>query len=89
MKSIWSIYDRALEIIDYMDRKYVKILEEIVIEEAEILSKKELTDVDRLRLIGIWAMKDVIAEELGLRESMSLSEYGELYSVTREVLVNA
>lgn len=68
MSSIWKIYDRALEIIEYIDKMYVNILEEIVIEEAEILSKNELTDIDKLRLYGLWIMKELIAVELGVKE---------------------
>ncbi len=90
MDNLWKIYDRALEIIEYMDKKYVEVLEEIVLEEAEIVSKKELSDVDKLRLLGLWVMKEIIAEELGLRrKTRREAEAEETYSVVEEVVVNA
>ena len=90
MDNLWKIYDRALEIIEYMDKKYVEVLEEIVLEEAEIVSKKELSDVDKLRLLGLWVMKEIIAEELGLRgKTRREAEAKETYSVVEEVVVNA
>ena len=58
--------DRVFEIIDYTNYKYLQILEEVVVSEAEILSKSELSEVDKLKLICLRAMKEIIAEELGL-----------------------
>jgi len=60
------LIDRVFEIIDYTNYKYLQILEEVVVSEAEILSKSELSEVDKLKLICLRAMKEIIAEELGL-----------------------
>jgi len=60
------LIDRVFEIIDYTNYKYLQILEEVVVREAEILSKGELSEVDKLKLICLRAMKEIIAEELGL-----------------------
>jgi len=81
LKNPWSIFDRALEIVDYMNNKYVRILEEVVEREAEILAKKELDEVDKLRLIGLNLMKEIIAEELGLQKSeLKHVEIPEIYT---------
>jgi len=61
-----QIYDRAEEILYFIEAKYVSILEELMVEEAEIRAKKELTEIDRIKLIGIEAMKKYIADQLGI-----------------------
>jgi len=66
MINLYRVFDRALEIIEYIDMKYVNFLEEIIIEEAEILSKNSIDEVDRVKLIGLWMLKDYIVRELGL-----------------------
>ena len=78
-----KIYDRFLEILDYMDRRYVDILEEIVNEEAEILSKNELSEVDELRLIGLRIMKELIVSEL--RSSSMYREESLLEDIEKRV----
>jgi len=81
LKNPWSIFDRTLEIVDYMNNKYVRILEEVVEREAEILAKKELDEVDKLRLIGLNLMKEIIAEELGLQKpELKHVEIPEIYT---------
>jgi len=66
MIDLYKVFDRALEIIEYIDKKYVNALEEVVIKEAEILSKNSVDDVDRVKLIGLWLLKEYIVKELGL-----------------------
>jgi len=66
MTNLYRVFDRALEIIEYIDRKYVSVLEEVITEEAEILSKNSIDDVDRVKLLGLWLLKEYIARELGL-----------------------
>ncbi len=66
-RDLYKVYDRFLEIIDYMDRKYINMLEELVIEEAEILSKKNRSETDLVKLWGINYMKNIIAGELCIR----------------------
>ncbi len=61
-----QVYDRAEEIIYFIEAKYVSILEELRAEEAEIRAKKELTEIDRIKLLGIEAMKKHIADQLGI-----------------------
>ncbi len=81
------VFNRFLQILDYIDRKYVELLEEIVIEEAEIMSKDRLNDVDEIRLIGLRAMKRIIIEELGLTRESSVEE--EFFEEIRENLREA
>jgi hypothetical protein len=59
-------FDRAVELSNFMEYKYVLMLEDIIAEEAEIIAKPEKTNEDLIRLIGLKAMKKHIAEELGL-----------------------
>jgi len=66
LENMWGLIDRVFEIIDYTNYKYLQILEEVVVREAEILSKDELSEVDKLKLMCLRAMKEIIAEELGL-----------------------
>jgi len=63
---LFKIYDRFLEVISLMDKKYVMLLEEIVFKEAEIMSKDKLSRGDELRLWGYRYIKNLIAKELGL-----------------------
>ena len=81
------VFNRFLQILDYIDRKYVELLEEIVIEEAEIMSKDRLNDVDEIRLIGLRAMKRIIIEELGMTRESSVEE--EFFEEIRENLREA
>ncbi len=61
-----AVSSRALQVMKYIENKYVELLEEVLAEEAEIRGKAELTPIDELRLIGIEAVKKIIADELGL-----------------------
>jgi hypothetical protein len=81
---VWEIIGRAMEVVDYMDRKYVRILEDIVLEEAEILEKEALDDIDRLKLIGLSAMKRIVLEELGVYRGETSVEGG--VEVTRNIV---
>ncbi len=66
MASEEAISKRAFHVLRFIENKYVSILEEILAEEAEIKSRAERTPIDEIRLIGIEAMKKIIADELGL-----------------------
>lgn len=61
-----QVYGRAEEILYFIEAKYVSILEGLRVEEAEIRSKKELTEIDRIKLIGIEVMRKYIADQLGV-----------------------
>ncbi len=49
-----------------IEHRYIDTLEDILVREAELLSKDELTMEEEIELIGIRAMKRIIAEELGV-----------------------
>ncbi|ABN70587.1 hypothetical protein Smar_1498 [Staphylothermus marinus F1] len=61
-----EIYDRSIELAGFIEHKYLLMLEDIVAQEAEILSKPVKTQKDLLLLIGFKAIKKHIAEELGI-----------------------
>jgi len=83
-KSLFKIFDRFLEVYDYMNRKYIELLEEAVLKEAEILSKQVISEVDIVKLWGYNAMKKIIAEELGLTYNVDYEE--DLVSGEEEVV---
>ncbi len=61
-----QVYNRAVELAGFIEFKYLSILEDILIEEAQISSKPVKTTEDLLRLVGLKAMKKHILEELGV-----------------------
>jgi chemotaxis regulatin CheY-phosphate phosphatase CheZ len=60
------VSNRAMDLLRFIENKYVSILEDVIAEEAEIKAKKERTVIDEIRLLGLEAIKKHIAEELGL-----------------------
>ncbi len=85
---------RALQILRFIEYKYVSILEEVLAEEAEILSKPNKTIIDEIKLIGLRAIKKHIADELGIpylpQESSEEESILELTSsISNEVEVEA
>jgi len=87
---LFKIYDRFLEVISLMDRKYVMMLEEIVFREAEIMSKDKLSRGDELRLWGYRYIKNLIAKELGLAyEHVENIELEKPVETREEAIVNA
>ncbi len=52
-----------------MERKYLEMLEELRAREEELLSKKELSLLETIELIGVRASIKVIAEELGIPDT--------------------
>lgn len=61
-----QVYNRAVELTGFIEFKYLSILEDILVEEAQINSKPVKTTEDLLRLVGLKAMKKHILEELGV-----------------------
>ncbi|MEZ0393756.1 MAG: hypothetical protein ABWK00_01735 [Desulfurococcaceae archaeon] len=61
-----ALFRRAEELLESMDMKYLRILEDLVIEEQEILSRSSRGPEDELALAGIKAKKWIIAKELGV-----------------------
>jgi len=87
---LFKIYDRFLEIISLMDKKYVMMLEEIVFKEAETMSKDKLSRGDELRLWGYRYIKNLIAKELGLmNESVETSILEKPFEAQSEAVVDA
>lgn len=82
------VYTRFLEIIEFLDKKYVSTLEEVLLEEAEILSKNELSDVDRVKLLGIKIIKEYIANEM-FRNHYSAKQINQEDSKTYNYMSNA
>lgn len=62
-----EIYSRGLELANMIEQQYVDTLEEIIVREAELLSKEKLSPAEQVELAGIRAMKKIIAEELGVQ----------------------
>jgi hypothetical protein len=60
------IAERWRELLNQMNLYYLRILEEAVEKESELLKKGELTMEERLMLIYIEAIKRIISEELDL-----------------------
>ncbi len=60
------IAERWRELLNQMNLYYLRILEEAVEKESELLKKGELTMEERLTLIYIEAIKRIISEELDL-----------------------
>lgn len=75
------VFTRFLEVLNYIDAKYARFLEEAVALEAEVLSKERVDQSDEVLLLYANIVKDIVAEELGLKkrsDSESSSEIPEL-----------
>ena len=79
-----DISSRAMDILRFIEYKYVSILEEILAEESELESKQEKTIIDEIRLIGLKAMKKHIAEELGIPVEEEAPDLMELVKLASE-----
>jgi len=84
MDAYKNISSRAMEILKFIEYKYVSILEDIIAEESELESKPEKTIIDEIRLIGLKAMKKHIAEELGIRVEEEAPDLMELMKLAGE-----
>ena len=84
MDAYKDISSRAVEILKFIEYKYVSILEDIIAEESELKSKPEKTIIDEIRLIGLRAMKKHIAEELGIRVEEEAPDLMELMKLAGE-----
>lgn len=84
MDAYKNISSRAIDILKFIEYKYVSILEDIIAEESELESKPEKTIVDEIRLIGLKAMKKHIAEELGIRVEEEAPDLMELMKLAGE-----
>ena len=84
MDAYKDISSRAMEILKFIEYKYVSILEDIIAEESELKSKPEKTIIDEIRLIGLRAMKKHIAEELGIRVEEEAPDLMELMKLAGE-----
>ncbi len=71
-----DISNRAFQLMRFIEYKYVSILEDIIAEESEIMSKPDKSVEDEIRLIGLRAIKKYIADELGI-PYLPLNEYEE------------
>ncbi len=84
MDTYKDISSRAMDILRFIEYKYVSILEEILAEESELESKQEKTIIDEIRLIGLKAMKKHIAEELGIPVEEEAPDLMELMKLASE-----
>ncbi len=84
MDTYKDISSRAMDILKFIEYKYVSILEEILAEESELESKQEKTIIDEIRLIGLRAMKKHIAEELGIPVEEEAPDLMELMKLASE-----
>lgn len=62
-----KVFNRFLEVLDYIDRKYVNYLEEIVILEAELDSCKSIDSACKEIIFYINLVKNMIINELGIQ----------------------
>lgn len=63
-----KLLDRFLEVLNYLEAKYVNILEEVIASEAEVYGKDRLEPIDYLKLYCYTIIKRIIIEELGLEK---------------------
>lgn len=61
------VHSRFIEILNMIDYTYITALSHAIEEESKILSKDRLDEVDQVKLIGIKAIKNLVARELGLK----------------------
>ncbi|WFO75315.1 hypothetical protein J4526_09685 [Desulfurococcaceae archaeon MEX13E-LK6-19] len=62
-----DILKRAYELLIFMNIKYLKELEELKAKEAILTSKKELTPIEEVELIGTRALIDFLSKQLNTK----------------------
>ncbi len=62
-----NILKRAYELLIFMNIKYLKELEDLKAKEAILASKKELTPVEEIELIGTRALIDFLSRQMNTK----------------------
>lgn len=69
-----ELLNRFLNALEHMDKKYINILEETVLAEAELYSKDKLEPADYIKIICYTMIKRIVIEELQ-QEKTTLENY--------------
>lgn len=79
-----EIYSQAVNLIDDIERSYLRTLEELRAREEEILSKNRLKPSEIVELICIRASIKIIAEELGIPYDPGIEEIFDIMKFTNK-----